>query len=174
MSLLITVFISCFGYIKDPITKKFSSILSFGLFIYTAIPSLDTLTDLLLILSNQFASKNLMFACIFFYFLPNVVLIRDLYRESSRVRFPIPIPDKFFFEKYDTIYKLIFSGIIMSQWIVLNSWFWFPMLLYLDVFYIVQRYGVLFPLNICGYLYGLVKNKNLMKMKLKHPLIHEL
>lgn len=130
MSLLIVVFISCFSFVTDPITEKFSAKLSLGLLIYIAIPSLDTLSDLLVILSLQFANWPLMISCIFFYMLPNFMLFRDLYREGTKVRFPFPVPSKLFFENYDTIYKLLITGIVTLPWVIINSWFWFPWLLF--------------------------------------------
>ena len=129
---LFVLYLFGLSYTTAEKTNKFDSIkIYFGIFLITFLPLIDLITDIIYILTNDFYNSEIFLFMLFFFIVPMILFFKYLYAKNIRARFPIvPIPDTLFFEKYDNILKIIFSGIVLSPYIFINLPFLLPMLLY--------------------------------------------
>ena len=101
---------------------------AFGLCVYIAIPALDTLTDIAYLMTSNFYNYVLFALILILVIVPNFYFLVYLWKIGARLRFFIPAPKFLILPKYDTLFKVLFTVIGSSPWLILNSWFWIPWL----------------------------------------------
>ena len=113
-----------------------------GLFVYTFIPALDTITDLQYVLTSQFANVYVFSLVMFFYFVPMLFFFYHL-NETGDLE-PIwllrILPSSIRFDKYDNVLKILFTMIFGMPFFVIVSpvilpWAVFGIFLYMTKLY---------------------------------------
>ena len=142
---LLTIFIGSFFFLRSD--GKFNSKVSFGLFLYTLFPTMDSLTDLAYLLSESFYNWNILIIAVTCFIAPNFVFCQILHRKNIQPFlythfWRIKIPTMLKFEEVDNIFKFVYTLVLYVLFLlpnlVLNTptfvfsivWFCFGLLLF--------------------------------------------
>ena len=113
------------GKKKPPVLIGWRVVL--GLLAYTFVPFVDNMTDLAFLLSNPFYNKPLFVALIVAYCAPALGFAKMLVDMKASPRFYIvPIPHRFLWKEYNSLYKVVLGIAILVPFVVLNALFLAP------------------------------------------------
>ena len=131
---MVVLFFGCLYFVRSIPEGKERSQLNilhaFGLCLYIAIPALDTLTDIAYVMTSNFYNYAIFALVLALVIVPNFYFLKHLWVVGARLRLFIPMPKFIILQKYDTLFKILFTTILSIPWLILNSWFIIPWLIF--------------------------------------------
>ena len=102
--------------------------LALAYLLYVAIPVVDYLTDLAYILTTLYYNAELFIASVAVFTAPLFVFsLSVLWRKGVIAKFWIlPMPASLFYDQFDALYKLLFTGLMSIPFVAVNAVFLIP------------------------------------------------
>jgi len=131
----------------DPLGRKKPVLVGWrvviGLMAYVTVPFVDNMTDLAFIVSNPFYNAGLFTAFVIFYCAPAFVFFKALLDKKAVPRFYIvPMPERFIFASYDSLWKSIVGFAVLVPFLLLNCFFLLPWTILGCLLYTTKAFAV--------------------------------
>ena len=128
---LLSLFVSL-GYQSMKDGGQFDWRLPLAYLLYVAIPVMDYLTDFAYVLTTVYYDVGLFIMSVLVFSMPSLVFSYSvLWRKGVVAKFWIlAMPTSLFYDQYDALYKLLYTGLMSIPYVVVNAVFLLPWILF--------------------------------------------